>query len=377
MAKVPSGFPLKKHRNGQWYAYLKGKIRYFGSGDAMDALADYQKRLVGILNGDEDREKILKGRLTVGQMITLFLEHLQQKIKTGEISSRRVNEYRRIYIDVFNVFGSEKRVAAVTQSDCQKLREVLSQGCKLQRLAEKIKRILRMVEWAYESDYLEALPKFKKWLDLPGRGALKREKDLTPHFFTAEEILQLSECGGKYPLQWKAVILTAINCGFGSRDLAELEFSQVDLQKGFIAEKRGKTGMGRKAALWPETVAAIKEYLEKERPETELKKKVFVTSEGTLWNYDTEKSRVDSLGLAFRRTAKKLGLREQSFYSLRRTFRTIADETGDVPAINLIMGHADYTMGGVYRQFIKDDRLVAVSEYVRKWLMGNEHGPRL
>ena len=369
MEKIPSGFPLKKHRNGQWYAYLNKKIRYFGSGDPMDALAEYQKRLVGILRGDEDREKIVKGRLTVGQMITLFLENLDAKVKTGEITARRVSDYRRILIDVFNVWGADKRVLAVTQRDCQDLRKVLAEGCKLRRLTEKIKNVLRMVNWAYDYDYIDTLPRFKQWLDIPKGRAIKREKDHTPHFFTAEEILRLAESGGKYPLQWKALILTAINCGFGSRDLAELQFDQIDLKKGFVEEKRGKTGMGRRAALWPETVSAIEEYLEKERPETSYKENVFVTSEGTLWNYDTQKSRVDSLGLAFRRIAKKLGLQEQSFYSLRRTFRTIADETGDIPAINLIMGHTDYSMGGIYRQFIKDERLVAVAEYVRNWLL--------
>ena len=372
MDKLPSGFPLRKHRNGQWYAYLNKKIRYFGSGDPMEALADYQKRLVGILRGDEDREKVVKGRLTVAQMITLFLEHLQQRIQTGEISARRVAEYRRIYLDVFEIWGAEKVVTSVNQADCQKLREKLTKGCRLQRLAEKIKRVLRMVNWAYESDYLDVLPKFRLWLDVPKGRAIQREKGGKKHFFQASEIMALAESGGRYPLQWRALILTAINCGFGSRDLAELQFDQLDLKTGFVEEKRGKTGIGRKCALWPETVTAIKDYLENERPKTMYKEKVFVTSEGTLWNYDTEKSRVDSLGLAFRRTATRLGMEETSFYTFRRTFRTIADETGDIPAINLIMGHADHSMGGVYRQFIKDDRLKAVSDYVRNWLLNGE-----
>jgi hypothetical protein len=32
------------------------------------------------------------------------------------------------------------------------------------------------------------------------------------------------------------------------------------------------------------------------------------------------------------------------------------------------MGHADGTMSGVYREFIDDNRLVAVTNCVRSWL---------
>ena len=59
------------------------------------------------------------------------------------------------------------------------------------------------------------------------------------------------------------------------------------------------------------------------------------------------------------------------FYSLRRTFRTIAGQTLDEMACDLIMGHgaADDDMGKRYTQFIGDDRLERVAEHVRRWLL--------
>ncbi len=58
------------------------------------------------------------------------------------------------------------------------------------------------------------------------------------------------------------------------------------------------------------------------------------------------------------------------FYSLRRTFETVAGETLDQPAVDLVMGHAPLAsdMPARYRQRIGDDRLEKVAEHVRKWL---------
>jgi integrase len=67
---------------------------------------------------------------------------------------------------------------------------------------------------------------------------------------------------------------------------------------------------------------------------------------------------------------KTVGIHHErlGFATLRHVFRTIADGARDQTATNLIMGHADPSMGAVYRERIDDSRLVAVTEHVRKWL---------
>ena len=54
---------------------------------------------------------------------------------------------------------------------------------------------------------------------------------------------------------------------------------------------------------------------------------------------------------------------------MRHTFLTIAEETRDFPAVQLVMGHSDNTMASHSRERIADDRLEAVAEHVRKWLL--------
>ena len=65
---------------------------------------------------------------------------------------------------------------------------------------------------------------------------------------------------------------------------------------------------------------------------------------------------------------------------MRHTFRTVADETGDFPAVDVFMGHTAESAGAGAAPFsvdmasryrrIADDRLLAVSEHVRGWLYG-------
>ena len=59
-----------------------------------------------------------------------------------------------------------------------------------------------------------------------------------------------------------------------------------------------------------------------------------------------------------------------SFYALRHTFETIGGESRDQVAVDFIMGHApeDDDMGSHYRERISNERLVAVTNFVRTWL---------
>ena len=58
----------------------------------------------------------------------------------------------------------------------------------------------------------------------------------------------------------------------------------------------------------------------------------------------------------------------RNFYTLRHTFRTVADAAKDQPAADFIMGHEVPHMSSVYREGISDARLKAVAEHVRGWL---------
>lgn len=58
-----------------------------------------------------------------------------------------------------------------------------------------------------------------------------------------------------------------------------------------------------------------------------------------------------------------------AFYGLRHTFETIGGEARDQAALDALMGHSDDSMAGIYRERISDERLRAVVDHVRGWLL--------
>ena len=135
---------------------------------------------------------------------------------------------------------------------------------------------------------------------------------------------------------------------------------------------RPKTGIDRRCPLWPETLAAIREALAA-RPKPKKAEHaglVFITRYGDSWHTGTPDG---PLSREFGKLLRKLGINGRQglgFYSLRHTFRTVADEARDQPAADFIMGHEIPHMSSVYRERIGDERLKAVSEHVRQWLFG-------
>jgi integrase len=147
----------------------------------------------------------------------------------------------------------------------------------------------------------------------------------------------------------------------------------VDLKSGWIDYPRPKTGIARRCPLWPETVQALEavKAKRKEPKDNAHKELFFVTKYGESWFKETSDNPVSK---EFAKVLKELKLQQKgrAFYSLRHTFRTIADESRDQPACDHIMGHAGEHISIHYRERIDDARLVAVSNYVRGWLFGKE-----
>jgi integrase len=189
--------------------------------------------------------------------------------------------------------------------------------------------------------------------------------------FTVEEIRLTLDASGP---ALKAMILLGINCGFGNADCGNLPLAALDLERGWVQFPRPKTGINRRCPLWPETVQALREALAK-RPQPKTEEDaglVFITKYGLSWAKDTSTNPVSQ---EMAKSLKKLhinGRKGLGFYTLRHVFRTVADESKDQPAVDFIMGHESPHMSAVYRERIADLRLMAVTDYVRTWLFGQQ-----
>src|SRR5262249_40203639 len=146
---------------------------------------------------------------------------------------------------------------------------------------------------------------------------------------------------------------------YGNTDIASLPLKALDLEKGWATFPRPKTGIERRAKLWPETVEAIRDALDKRtKPKDKADAdRVFLTSFGTPWvkvntkeveeEVDGERKKRlkvvpdDSVTKEMRKLLKKLGINgRRNFYGFRRTFETIAGDGGDQVAVDHVMGHA-------------------------------------
>ena len=168
----------------------------------------------------------------------------------------------------------------------------------------------------------------------------------------------------------KAMTLLAINGGIGPGDLAAFTVDMFsDLTQPWLDCPRRKTGIPRRVPLWPETVEAVKLAIDKRcQPKNPAEATIlFIGGRGRSYQTDHGGYRVAA---EFARVMKAAGVKGRSFYDLRRTFQTVAEDSHDLEAVKALMGHAppENDMSARYRQKIEDARLLAVTGIVRAWL---------
>src|SRR5262249_46636029 len=147
----------------------------------------------------------------------------------------------------------------------------------------------------------------------------------------ADEIRRLLGAAGP---AMKAMILLGVNCGFGNADCGNLPLAALDLENGWIDYPRPKTGIPRRCPLWPETVEAIQEALaHRPQPKDEAAAGlVFIPKYGKPGAKDVADSPITK---ETRKLLDALGMNgHRNFYTLRHTFRTVADESKDQPAVD-------------------------------------------
>lgn len=362
-AKPRPDFPLYAHAAGYWAKKIRGTTHYFGPWDDPDG-AERQYL--------EEREDLEAGRLPkrlaatvdVKEIVNRFLNKKQSRVDSGELSPRTWQAYKDACDQLIAGLGKRRSVLDLGPDDFAKLRTKLAKRNGVVRLGNTIQYIKSVFLRAYRDGLIERPVRFGDGFDRPSKKTLRLHKAKQgPKLFTAEEIRALL---GEAGTPFKAMILLAVNCGFGNADCGALPIAAVDLARGWLNFPRPKTGIERRCPLWPETVAAIREALAK-RPEPkdpDHADLLFVTKYGKPWDWEDS-----TVTHEFRKLTTKLGLNgNRGFYALRHTHRTIGDETRDQVACDHLMGHAREDMASVYRERIGDDRLRAVTDHVRAWL---------
>ena len=368
--KPYKGFPLRLHATGQWTKKIRGRSIYFGT-DRDAALRKFQEQRDDLQAGRTPR--VQGDGLTVSDLANRFLTMKKSAVESDELSPRTFGDYYATCERLCDTFGKTRLVTDLATDDFERLRSAYAKGRGLVSVSNMVRNVRIVFKYGYDAALIDKPVRFGPGFKTPTKAKLRKERQAKPvRMYEAAELKQLIDTA-EQPL--KAMILLAINCGFGQTDLANLPKSAINLDTGWVDYPRPKTSIPRRCPLWSETIKAVREAIA-ERPapkDAAADPLVFITKYGARWVRIGPKTPIDSVGLQFGKLIKELKLQREgrSFYAIRHSFATVAGESRDQIAINFVMGHsggAADDIPGRYRERISDVRLVAVVEHVRKWL---------
>lgn len=402
LKKPRPDFPLSIHKGtGYWCKKVKGRVFYFGK------VADDPKGVAALELWLEQKDDLYAGRepraktdgLTVDELANQFLAHKEHLRDTGELNPRTFHGYYATCATVVKVFRKGRAVEDLQPNDFRVLRKKLAETRGVIALRNEMQRVRSLFKFAFDEGLILAPVRFGQAFAKPKLDAVRRAREAQRNehgdrMFEAAEIRQIldlldgnevvlsridDETGEPVKVKekrnpaLKAMVLLAANCGFGQTDLSSLPIRSVSLDTGWVDYPRPKTAVHRRCPLWPETIAAIRDWLS-ERPKAKHNADaglLFLTCRGQRWvKLNATGSPSDAIGREFGKVLRKLELKRPgvSFYALRHGFETIAGETADQVAVDAIMGHVPQGMSAAYRERISDGRLQTVAEYVRNWL---------
>lgn len=370
-------FPMTAHPNGQWCKKIRGRLHYFGPWE------DWQAALQLFL---DQRDDLFAGRkprangdgVTLGLAMDHFLSAKKRQEQSGDISPRSYKDYEKTCDLIAASLGGSRLLSDIDRSDLEKLRADLSKGERVERrspttLKGDLTRARMLFLHINESELVERQIRYRKPLKTPSARAFRKlDNERGPRMFSREQIHELIRAASP---QMAAMIHLGINCGFGNADCGTLPIDKLDLKNGWHDYWRPKTHNPRRCPLWPETVEALREAL-KHRPRPSSKavgNLVFLARVGQCWC--KHESGDNSISSETRKLLKRLGMYRKNvttFYTLRRTFETVAAASGEQVAVNYIMGHTPATddMAAIYRQKTYNEPLEKVASFVREWFNG-------
>ena len=356
---------MTAHPNGQWCKKIKGKLYYFGPwGDPDGALRRWQAEAPDLAAG---RQPTRRGD-TLDVCVNAWLTYQKRRMETGDITARTYADYLRSGRYLLAGLGRQRHIGQISSFDWAGLRTRMGDNFKSPNTTTKlITNIRQCFKWVHEVELIEKPIHFGPGFKPPSAKTKRLAKAARgQRLFSPERIRRLLRAASE---QSQATVLLGINGGFGNTDCAELRIEAVNLEDAVIDYARVKTGVLRTVPLWPETVTSLRTIIG-DRSEG----LVFVTRRGNplVRSYVNRRGNhtiCDLINREFGKLRKQLKIKANlTFYDLRHTFRTIADECRDDRACDRVMGHVSEHISANYVERIEIERLRRVVDHVRSWL---------
>ncbi len=363
--KKADRFPLFVHKGrGYWCKTVLGKHRYFGK------VADDPQGKAALKLWLRQKDYLLAGleppageedAISVKFVCNKFMEAKEARLRAGDLSPKTFVELKEVCAFFMSIVPGGVEAKSLVPQHFEKVLVAIQERYKSPGSRGKRVGIIRSVfKYGYENRLIERPTHFGSEFKKPTAKAYREHKnsigDRSLSNVEVRELLSMAT------VQETAMILLGLQAGFGNTELSELPKSAI---KGdWLEFARAKTAINRRVPLWKETKQALTKVIASTPSDYPL-----------VFSNDIGRKISDHryVSYMFSRLAKNAGVKNHVFYDLRRTLQTIAEnqaEQYDLAAIRSIMGHADAAndMSSEYRQNISDDRLLAVTNAVRKWL---------
>lgn len=131
-------------------------------------------------------------------------------------------------------------------------------------------------------------------------------------------------------LKWQMAITLALNACLYPSELAAVQRSELDLERGTFVSRRSKTGVPRVAVLWPRTIELIRSYVELHPTEHDV----------LLLNRVGKPYDGNHVGRQWRGIVEKAGLNGIEFASIRDGSYSAACEGATLDEVRVLAGHS-------------------------------------
>ena len=361
-------FPLFPHNNGQWARKIKGKLKCFGPwADPIAALKRHNQEYPYLKGGLDVPEDVTPG-VTLKEVCDAFLLYKEAEQQAGQISERWVQDLHVSALILAKTLGRERAVESLGPNDFHKLRIAIVGKHSPTIAKNHISRIRSIFDFALKNRTIGSPANYGTMFKPPSRKQIRKHRNSQPRqLWEASQVRQLL---AEATPTMRAMIYLGINVGVDCSDLCNLPLGAINFKTGWLDYPRAKTGIERRVKLWPETVAALRDYLAiRPTPPKHLAGLFFVTVHLNKWT-------ASSIVHEFAKLRDKCKLEAGTFIWFRKTVQTIGELEGDSIAVKAVMGHIDDSISSHYRQGVDPKRIVKVTEIIRTWLLGRKGGAR-
>jgi len=307
----PASNPISYHKyTKQYYITRSGRRIYLGS-DKNQALTKYHQLGLGV--EPVQRELAPPVNITAKNLANRFLVAQQANWRNPKTTLKCYKDWLGRFIKDH----PQLRIADFTVEKFAAWKLSLKErGYSPESINHYLGAVRTMFTFAEETDIVEKAPKLKRVRNDVKPKAGSKEKPL----YTPDDLQKLLE---KADPQMKAMIMLALNCGFGPKDIRDLTWSHTHGER--VTLPRTKTGVCQTYLLWRETRVLLAE-IQQERAKliVRMAKRgvqhydnghVFMTRFWKPWNKD-------AVAEQFRKLCKKAGIPCYGFYRLRHCAST-------------------------------------------------------